>query len=52
MWTIYKVFIVFVNNIASVLCFGFFATRHVGPGIRPASAALEGEVLTIGPTGK
>ena len=44
-------------NIASVLCFGFLPARHVGilapqPGIEPAPAALEGKVLTSGPTGK
>ena len=39
-------------NIASVLCFGFLATRHVGPGIQPIPPALEGEVLTTGPPGK
>ena len=30
MWTIFKVFIEFVDSIASVLCFGFLAPRHVG----------------------
>ena len=29
-WTIFKVFIEFVYNISSVLCFGFLAKRHVG----------------------
>ena len=41
-------------NIASVLCFGFLALRHVGrilapwPGIKPASLSLKGKVLTTG----
>ena len=57
MRTIFKVFIEFCYNIASVLCFGFLAVRHSGilapqPGIEPAPAALEGEVLTTGPPGK
>ena len=30
MWTIFKVFIEFCYNIASVLCFGSLATRYVG----------------------
>ena len=29
MWTIFKVFMEFVNNIASVLCFVSLAMRHV-----------------------
>ena len=38
MWAIFKVFIEVCYNIASVLCFGFLALRHVGilatqPGI-------------------
>ena len=49
-WICYK--------IASVLCFGFLASRNVGgilsprPGIKPTPLALEGEVLTAGPPGK
>ena len=51
MWTIFKVFIDFCYDIASVLCFGFLATRHLGtsaaqPGIKPTPPALEGKVLT------
>ena len=30
MWATFKVFIEFVKNIASGLCFGFLATRLVG----------------------
>ena len=58
MWTIFKVFTEFFYNIASVLCFGFLALRHVGsylapwPGIKPTPLALEDEVLTTGPPGK
>ena len=29
LWIIFKVFIEFVTNIASVLCFDFLAPRHV-----------------------
>ena len=56
-WTIFKVLIEFVcYNIASVL-FRFFGPEACGvlaprPGIEPAPAALEGEVLTTGPPGK
>ena len=54
MWTILKVFICYY--IASVLCFGFLATRHMGSqlpdqGLNPPTA-LEGEVLTTGSPGK
>ena len=57
MWTIFKVFIEFINNISSVLCFGFLATRQVEvlapqSGIKRAPSALEGEVSTTGPPGK
>ena len=53
MWVIFKVFIEFCYNIASVLCFGFSALRYVGilapqPEIEPVFLALEGEVLTTG----
>ena len=30
MWTILKIFIEFVHNIASALCFVFLAQGHVG----------------------
>ena len=52
-------FSVFIKsyNIASVLCFGFLAMRHVGisapqPGIKPVPPALEDKVLTTGPPRK
>ena len=56
MWTIFKVFIEFVNNIASILCFGFFGRKACGilvpqPGVEPEPPVLEGEVLTTGPPG-
>ena len=52
MWTIFKVFIEFCYNAASVLCFSFCASRHVGilasrPGIDPTPSALEAEALTM-----
>ena len=44
-------------RIASTLCFGFLAARHVGSqlpdqGLNPHTLVLEGEVLTAGPPGK
>ena len=55
MRTIFKALIYY--NSVSVLCFGFLATRHMKilaplPGFEPATLALEGEVLTIGPPRK
>ena len=58
MWIIFKVIIEFVTVLLLVfLCFSFLALRHVGilaplPGIKPTAAALEGEVVTTGPTRK
>ena len=55
---IFKVFIEFVTiKKVSVLCFGFFGYKACnilapGPGIKPLSPALEGNVLTIGQPGK
>ena len=56
MWTIFKVFIEFCYNAASVLCFSFCASRHTGilasqPGIDPVPSALEAEALTMGHQG-
>ena len=56
MCTTFKVFIEFVNNIASVSCFVFLATEAYAilapqPGTEPTPSALEGEVLTTGPPG-
>ena len=44
-------------NIASVLCFGFFAWEACGiltlqPGIKPTTPTLEGKVSTTGLLGK
>ena len=52
MWTIFKAFIEFCYNAASVLCFSFCASRHMGilasrPGIDPTPSALEAEALTM-----
>ena len=57
MWTIFKIFIEFVTVLLLFLCFGFLATRHVRflapwPGIEPTPPALEGKVLTTGPSWK
>ena len=54
MWTIFKVFIEFVTIL---LLFWFYGHKACGilapqPGIEPAPAALEGEVLTTGSPGK
>ena len=55
MWTIFKAFIE-CYNIASALCFGFMAMRHVGPyspaRMEPTPPALEGEGLSTGAPGK
>ena len=53
----FKVFIELFYNIASVLCYGFLSTRHMGimapgPGIKPTPPSLEGGVLTTGPPGR
>ena len=47
MQTISKVFLDY--NIATVLCFGFLAVRHVGIS---APSALQGRVLITGPPGR
>ena len=63
MWTIFKVFIKFVRVLLLgfffffFLMFSFFGPEARGilvplPEIEPAPPALEGEVLTSGPTGK
>ena len=56
MWTIFKVFIEFVQ---SCFCFKISLLGHGAcgilarqPGIEPATPTLEGEVLTTGPPGK
>ena len=53
-WTVFKVFIEFCYNIASLLWFGFLAARHLISASQPVikSVLLEGEVLTTGPPGK
>ena len=56
MWTTFKVFIEFVTNILFFM-FWFFGCEARGilapwPGIKLASPALEGKVLTTGPPGK
>ena len=57
---IFKVYWIFYSTF-SVLCFGFFlflfGHKACGilvpqPGIKPATPALEGKVLTTGPPGK
>ena len=57
MWTIFKVFIEFVNSIASVLYCVFFGLEVYGilvprPVIEPAPPALEGKAFITGPSGK
>ena len=52
MWTIFKVFIEFVE-----ILFQFFSPEAYGilasqPGIKPVPPALEDEVLTTGPLGQ
>ena len=57
MCTTFKVFIEFVNNIASVSCFVFLATEAYAilapqPGTEPTTPALEDGFLTTGAPGK
>ena len=59
MWVIFKVFIEFCYNIASVLCFGFSALRHVGilasqPEMEPVfhTPCIGRQSLNRGPPGK
>ena len=58
MWIIFKVFIEFVTILFLFHAFGFcFCFKACGilapqPGIKPASPALEDEVLTNGPPRK
>ena len=56
MWTVFKVFIEFVTTLLLfyVLVFGLKACGILAPypGIEPAPPALEGEVLTTGPSGE
>ena len=59
MWTIFKVFIEFVTILLLSFLFTYFFWFLFGreacgilvpePGIKPASPALEGRVLTTGP---
>ena len=56
MWTIFKVFIEFFTTSALAFFF-FFGCEICGilapqPGIKPVPPALQGEVLTTGPSGK
>ena len=54
MWTILKSLLNFFYNIVPVLCFDFWATRHMGSysiRIKLALPALESEALTTGPQG-
>ena len=57
MWTICKVFIEFVTILLLLFMFLFFGPKACGilappPGIKPTSPALEGKVITSGPSGK
>ena len=54
MWTIFKVFIEFVNNFVSVFCFGLEACGILASqsGVELTPCALEGEMLTTGLPGK
>ena len=57
MWTSFKVFIEFVTILLLFYVFGFFGHKARGiltpqPGIKPAPAALEGEISATGLPGK
>ena len=57
MWTIFKVFIELVIILLLFFMFWFFGHEACGflaprPGIKPATPALEGKVLTTGLPGR